>query len=63
MIFEKYSTVSNNRGGLNKSGGLTDSLNINKREDPDKSGGGGGGGGGGSKKLSRSKVANFGCSK
>ena len=43
MIFEKYSTVSNNRGGLNKSGGLTDSLNINKREDPDKSGGGGGG--------------------
>ena len=42
MIFEKYSTVSNNRGGLNKSGGLTDSLNINKREDPDKSGGGGG---------------------
>ena len=60
MIFEKYSTVSNNRGGLNKSGGLTDSLNINKREDPDKSGGGGGGG---SKKISRSKVANFGCSK
>ena len=59
MIFEKYSTVSNNRGGLNKSGGLTDSLNINKREDPDKSGGGGGR----SKKLSRSKVANFGCSK
>ena len=33
----QYSPVPNNRGDLNKRGGLTDNLNINKR-----TGGGGG---------------------
>ena len=56
----QYSPVPNNRGDLNKRGGLTDNLNINKRT-------GGGGRGGGLKNILGQKwqpvITNYTCPK